>query len=94
MNTLNQSANSQNPPCQRATCPNQGTVYGEASRRVTLEITQEVAFPATLNGLNFTSRRRTVDLCMACYHFAIKHDKRFQTVEITGIGPYARCTDE
>ncbi len=64
------------PICQRRDCP------WNASRRVTLQTTQEVAFPTALNGLIFPSRRTTFDLCSGCYHFDIKRDKAFQIIDI------------
>ncbi len=64
------------PICQRRDCP------WNASRRVTIETTQEVAFPTSLNGLIFPSRRTTFDLCSGCYHFNIKRDKAFQIIDI------------
>jgi hypothetical protein len=82
--------------CQRGSCPNRGTTYCEASRRVTLQAVQEVKPPVTLygvtfatilNGLVFPSRRITVNLCVACYHI-LKHDKTIQMLSVIGIGPY------
>ncbi len=99
MNKIRQESK---PICQRGSCPNQGTTYNEASRRCTIEATQEVERPVTfygvtfmtiLNGLAFPERRITVDLCVACHHI-IKHDKRFKLISIVGIGPDAKGREQ
>ncbi len=86
--TETQDSQESNPQCQRGDCT------WEASRRVTIETTQEVQPPVTLYGVTFAtiinrlvfpSRRITVDLCSGCYHFAIKHDKTLQVISVVGI---------
>ncbi len=68
------------PICQRGNCP------WNASRRVTLQTTQEVAFPTALNGFIFPSRCTTFDLCSGCYHFNIRRDKAFQIISVAPLG--------
>ncbi len=67
------------PICQRCDCP------WNASRCVTIETTEEVAFPTALNGLIFPSRRATFDLCSGCYHFNIKRDETFQIISVVAL---------
>jgi hypothetical protein len=86
------------PICQRGSCPVRGTTYSEASRRCTIEVTQEcwqppvtlygVTFMTILSGLAFPQRQMTVDLCVTCYH-TMKQDKALQLFSVVGIGPYA-----
>ena len=74
--------------CQRGDCTS------EASRRVTIETTQEVQSPVTLYGVTFAtiinrlifpSRRITVDLCSSCYLFSIECDKTLHIISIVGL---------
>ena len=80
----------QKPVCQRESCPAQGTGYDDATRRVTLQLTEATPLPATLHGLSFPDRQITVDLCVVCYH-VIKCDCRFQILHVVGIGVYKRA---
>ncbi len=90
-NTDGDNRQESKPLCQRGDC------RWEASRRVTIEATQEVQPPVTLYGVTFATiinrlvfpfRRITVDLCSGCYLFDIERDKTLQIISVDVIDPY------
>jgi hypothetical protein len=75
------------PVCHRTGCPHQGP-YNWATRRCTFEIASEseLSHPFDHNGLFFSSRWVTLDLCPFCYRH-LKSDgmlRRLSTAIIVG----------